>query len=73
KKATPEIRAQSQGLFVLVSYGVGQGLGAWGAGWIFNSVMSHGTSLHQWQLFWIVPLLFAAAVTLLFVFGFKEK
>jgi nucleoside transporter len=73
KKATPEIRAQSQGLFVLVSYGVGQGLGALGAGWIFNSIMRHGTSLHQWQLFWIVPLLFAAIVTILFIFGFKEK
>jgi nucleoside transporter len=73
KKATPEIRAQSQGLFVLVSYGVGQGLGALGAGWIFNSIMRHGTSLHQWQLFWIVPLLFAAIVTVLFIFGFKEK
>jgi nucleoside transporter len=73
KKATPEIRAQAQGLFVLVSYGVGQGLGALGAGWIFNSIMSHGTSLHQWQLFWIVPLLFAAIVTVLFIFGFKEK
>jgi nucleoside transporter len=73
KKATPEIRAQSQGLFVLVSYGVGQGLGALGAGWIFNSIMRHGTSLHQWQLFWIVPLLFAAIVTTLFIFGFKEK
>ena len=73
RKASPEIRAQAQGLFVLVSYGVGQGLGALAAGSIFNSIMSHGNSLQQWQHFWTIPLLFAAIVTLLFVLGFREK
>jgi nucleoside transporter len=73
QRATPEIRAQAQGLFVLVSYGVGQGLGTLAAGWIFNSIMGQGTTLHQWQHFWIIPLLFAAVVTVLFVFGFREK
>ena len=73
KKATPEIRAQAQGLFVLVSYGVGQGLGTLAAGWIFNSIMNQGTTLHQWQHFWIIPLLFAAVVTVLFIFGFRDK
>jgi nucleoside transporter len=73
KKATPEIRAQAQGLFVLVSYGVGQGLGTLAAGSIFNSVMSNGGSLQQWQQFWTIPLLFAAVVTVLFIFGFREE
>ncbi|MEP7141433.1 MAG: MFS transporter [Ferruginibacter sp.] len=73
KKATPAIRAQAQGLFVLISYGVGQGLGTLAAGWIFNGFMSDGSSLHQWQQFWIIPLLFATVVTILFVFGFREK
>jgi nucleoside transporter len=73
KKASREIRAQSQGLFVMVSYGLGQGLGALGAGWMFNRIMMHGTSLDQWQIFWIIPLAFATLVSVLFVFGFKEK
>lgn len=74
KKATPAIRAQGQGLFVLVSYGIGQGLGTLAAGWVFNSIMSaEGSSLQQWQTFWIIPLLFAAAVTALFAVGFHEK
>ena len=75
KKATPAIRAQAQGLFVLVSYGVGQGLGTLAAGWIFSEVMSNpGVSpLEQWQLFWIFPLAFAVVVTVLFGFGFKER
>jgi nucleoside transporter len=73
KKAPPEIRAQAQGLFVMVSYGVGQGLGALAAGSIFNRIMTNGISLQQWQQFWIIPLLFASVVTVLFVFGFREK
>ena len=62
KKPRPEIRAQAQGLFVLVSYGVGQGLGALAAGSIFNRIMGNGSSLLQWQQFWIIPLIFAAVV-----------
>ncbi|MEP7107624.1 MAG: MFS transporter [Ferruginibacter sp.] len=73
KKATPGIRAQAQGLFVLISYGVGQGLGTLAAGSIFNSIMSSGGSLQKWQTFWTIPFLFAAVVTILFVFGFREK
>ncbi len=73
KKATPDIRAQAQGLFVIVSYGVGQGLGTLAAGGIFNSIMANGISLNNWQRFWIIPLLFSAVVTILFIFGFREK
>ncbi len=73
KKATPDIRAQAQGLFVIVSYGVGQGLGTLAAGGIFNSIMADGISLNNWQHFWTIPLLFSAVVTILFIFGFREK
>jgi nucleoside transporter len=75
KKATPAIRAQGQGLFVLVSYGVGQGLGTLAAGWIFSEVMSDTSAapLQQWQWFWLFPLLFAVVVMVLFGFGFREK
>ena len=73
KKATPDIRAQAQGLFVLVSYGVGQGLGTLAAGGIFNKIMANGISLDNWQRFWTIPLLFSAIVTILFIFGFREK
>ena len=66
-----EIRAQAQGLFVLVSYGVGQGLGTLLAGWIFNNIITHEGSLalEQWQIFWIVPIVFGAVVTIAFIFG----
>lgn len=74
RKATPAIRAQAQGLFVLVTYGVGQGLGTLAAGWIFNSLMpATGSTLDQWQTFWIFPLVFAIIVTVVFALGFREK
>jgi nucleoside transporter len=73
KKASSDIRAQAQGMFVFISYGVGQGLGTLGAGFVFNNIMGAGNALTQWQLFWTVPLLFAAIVTTLFFIGFKER
>jgi nucleoside transporter len=75
RKATPAIRAQAQGLFVLATYGVGQGLGTIAAGWIFNAIRPVGggaASLSQWQIFWVFPLIFAMIVTGLFVVGFRD-
>ena len=75
RKASARVRAQAQGLFVLATYGVGQGLGTYAAGEIFNRVVA-GTSgaaaLPHWQTFWMFPLAFALVVLVLFVFGFRE-
>ena len=76
KKAPVAIRAQAQGFFVLITYGVGQGLGTLATGWIFNRIMQNGEaaqSLAQWQLFWFIPLIFAILITLFFALGFKEN
>ena len=76
RKATPAIRAQAQGLFVLATYGIGQGLGTLAAGWIFNAIMpgtAGAASLQQWQLFWLFPLGFAVVVTAMFVAGFRDE
>jgi nucleoside transporter len=75
RQASPRIRAQAQGLFVLVTYGIGQGLGTLAAGRVFNSIMLGATgpaALQQWQTFWILPLVFAVIVTVMFVAGFRE-
>jgi nucleoside transporter len=74
-KATPAIRAQGQGLFVMISYGIGQGLGTIAGGRIFNSIMDGGEnqSLERWQTFWTIPLIFAVVVTLMFTLGFRER
>jgi len=72
-KATPAIRAQGQGLFVMISYGIGQGLGTIAGGRIFNSIMNGTQTLEQWQTFWTIPLIFAVIVAIMFTFGFREK
>ncbi|MEJ0030465.1 MAG: MFS transporter [Bacteroidota bacterium] len=71
-RSTPATRAQGQGFFVMISYGIGQGLGTIAGGQIFNSVMSESQGLQQWQTFWTVPLIFAVLVTLMFAFGFRD-
>ena len=76
RKASAAIRAQAQGLFVLATYGVGQGLGTLAAGAIFNAIMPGAAgagSLQQWQIFWLFPLGFAVVVTAMFVAGFRDE
>ncbi|MGH9160390.1 MAG: MFS transporter, partial [Vicinamibacteraceae bacterium] len=75
KKATRDIRARAQGLFVLVTYGIGQGLGTLVAGWLFNSMMTGDArqDLDAWQTFWIIPVAFASVVTLVFGLLFRDE
>jgi nucleoside transporter len=74
-KATPEIRAQAQGLIVFVTYGVGMLVGAQIAGWVYDGYLKDAKSLtlSQWQSFWWLPAMFAAAVLLLFIALFRDK
>ena len=74
QNVAPQFRAQAQGFFVLVAYGVGQGLGTLVAGFIFNTVME-GNSANpaHWQTFWLIPFLFAVLVTVMFAIRFKDS
>ena len=75
-KATPQIRAQAQGLIVFVTYGVGMLVGAQIAGWVYNHRFlkdAPALTLQQWQSFWWLPAIFAAVVLLLFIAIFHEK
>ncbi len=75
KKSVPEIRGQAQGFLVLVTYGVGMLIGTQVSGLVFNRFLSSGAdtlSAQQWQNFWGLPAVFAAAVMLLFALTFKD-
>jgi len=74
RMASTAVRAQTQGLFVFASYGVGQGLGTLAAGWVFNNtVTGQGKeALQQWQQFWIIPAVFATIVTIAFLIGSRD-
>lgn len=75
KKSKPEIRAQAQGLLVLVTYGLGLGIGAQIVGRLRNAVidLDGSTVLQQFQTFWILPAVFAAIIMVLFAILFNEK
>lgn len=74
KKSTPAVRAQAQGILVLVTYGLGMFVGAQVAGSIFNRFLGGATTLtlERWQEFWWVPAGFAFFVLVLFMLTFKD-
>jgi nucleoside transporter len=75
KKASPEIRGQAQGIVVLATYGVGMLIGSQIGGFLFNNIIiSEGTeALNQWQNFWIIPAVLAAAVMIFFWIFFNDR
>jgi nucleoside transporter len=74
--ASVKVRARVQGLFVLVSYGIGQGLGTLIAGWIYSHTVLKAIAnpLEQWQVFWIIPAVLGSIITIGFLLGiWKNK
>lgn len=71
QKAGPNIRSSAQGLITLATYGVGMYIGFYMAGVIVdNYLLPDG--LHNWKAIWLVPCLFAAGVSILFLTFFRN-
>jgi nucleoside transporter len=71
KKATREIRSQAQGFLVLVTQGLGLGLGA---KLFFAHVMMNTTDgVPDWKNIWLYPAVFAAAVMIAFALFFWDR
>ena len=75
KKSTPAVRGQAQGLFVLVTYGVGMLVGAQVAGRVHGAILAgrDALPLADWAQFWWLPAGFAAVVLVLFVLLFHDR
>lgn len=75
KKSTPAIRGQAQGFLVLVTYGIGLGIGAQIIGALNNALKGDALVLSPevWQQFWIYPAAFALLVSIFFIFTFRDK
>jgi nucleoside transporter len=75
KRATPAVRSQAQGFFVLVTYGVGMLIGAQIAGRVYGSFLNgaQGLTLDQWARFWWLPSGFALAVLIFFTLAFRDR
>ncbi|MEK6301197.1 MAG: nucleoside permease [Acidobacteriota bacterium] len=71
KKAPREIRASAQGFIALITYGVGIGLGSIVSGKVGDAVTTNGVT--DWRVFWLIPCIFAAVITLFFALTFKDR
>jgi MFS family permease len=74
RKAGPEIRGQAQGLLVLVTQGLGLGIGAQIMGRVVAAYTQDvdGKSVIDWQSMWLVPCGAAAAVAFVFWLFFRD-
>ena len=67
----PKIRASAQGLFMIMTNGLGAMLGAYGSGVIIDHFTKNG--VRDWQSIWFVFALYALVIAVLFAILFKYK
>ncbi|MCD6367190.1 MAG: nucleoside permease [Bacteroidales bacterium] len=70
-EAKPEIRASAQGLFMLMTNGLGAFIGGMGSGWVVDYFTENG--IKNWQNIWLTFAGYALVVGLLFMVLFKYK
>lgn len=73
KKAPKEIRAQAQTFLVLITQGLGLGLGAQAFGRLVGHFTDATTKTVDWKMVWTYPAIAAAAIMVIFFLGFWEK
>lgn len=75
KNCDPQIRASAQGLFMLMTNGLGATIGTLLAGQIINHycTWSNGYLLGDWQTCWFIFAGYALVVGLVFAIAFKTK
>jgi nucleoside transporter len=65
-------RAAAQGFIHVVTYGVGQLIGNWVAGWVVDRYTLDGGASHAWVFIWLTPAAMAFVVLLLFAIFFRD-
>lgn len=75
KVAPAHIRGQAQGFLVLLTQGLGMGIGALLFGKLvgYYTTQVNGAAVLNWEMIWAVPVAFVLAVLVIFVIGFKEE
>jgi len=76
REAPAGLRAASQGLITLITYGAGMLLGSWLSGRVVDTFVRIGTDGvvgHDWRAIWTFAGTCSAAVLILFLAVFKDK
>jgi MFS family permease len=69
--APPELRAATQGLITLITYGIGMFVGSYLAGIVVDLAANPAAHSHDWARVWTLAAGFAAGVAILFALLFK--
>lgn len=76
KQTTPELRSSAQGLFMIMTNGIGATIGTLAAQAVVNHlVFSHepgAGQLEGWQTSWFIFAAYALVIAILFIFIFKD-
>lgn len=79
KQTSPELRSSAQGLFMIMTNGIGASLGTWLAGtflfnrFVFDDKLNPVQQLEGWRISWLVLAAYALLVAILFLFIFKDN
>lgn len=71
KEADPKIRASAQGLFMLMTNGLGAFFGGIFSGWVVDFFTTNG--IRDWQSIWFTFATYALVLAIVFPFIFKYK
>lgn len=72
ERETPSsIRGSAQGLFMMVTNGVGAMIGSFGSGWLVQH-FTHG-AVTDWQMIWFLFAGYALCISILFAVSFRYK
>ena len=67
------IRSSAQGLFMMMTNGVGAILGSFSSGIIIDNYFTTTTGIKNWEGIWMAFAIYAAIITVFFAFLFKHK
>ncbi len=70
-EAEPKIRASAQGLFMIMTNGLGAMIGAYGSGVIIQTLTHNG--IRDWQTIWFIFAAYALVIGVTFMLLFKYK
>lgn len=69
----PEIRSSAQGLFMMMTNGIGAVMGSSISGWLIQTYYTAPDGTKDWQSIWLVFAGYATVVGILFAIFFKNK
>lgn len=71
QEADPRIRASAQGLFMIMTNGLGALIGALASGWVVDRFTVNG--VRNWQAIWLIFAGYALVLGIVFPFAFKYR